>query len=43
MHTLKVTFQAPEQPGPFHATLNIDTDIQDEPPAVLKMFATVAP
>ncbi len=43
VHTLKVTFQAPEQPGPFHATLNIDTDIQDEPPAVLKMFATVAP
>jgi len=40
---LKLTFKAPEQTGPYHATLTIETDIKDEPPALLKTFATVVP
>jgi len=42
-HQLKLTFKAPEQTGPYHATLSIETDIKDEPPALLKTFATVVP
>jgi hypothetical protein len=41
VHQLKLTFKAPEQTGPCHATLTIKTDIKDEPPALLKTFATV--
>ena len=40
---MKLTFKAPQQTGPNHATLTIGTDIKDEPPALLKTFATVAP
>jgi len=43
VHQLKLTFKAPEQTGPYHATLTIETDIKDEPPALLKTFATVVP
>jgi len=43
VHQLKLTFKAPEQAGPHHATLTIETDIKDEPPAQLKTFATVVP
>lgn len=43
LHTLKLVFKAPEQTGPNHATLTIATDIKNEPPAVLKTFATVVP
>ena len=42
-HQLKLIFKAPEQTGPYHATLTIETDIKDEPPALLKTFATVVP
>ncbi|HWT81849.1 MAG TPA: DUF1573 domain-containing protein, partial [Candidatus Methylomirabilis sp.] len=42
-HQLKLTFKAPEQTGPYHATLTIETDVKDEPPALLKTFATVVP
>ena len=41
VHQLKLTFKAPEQTGPYHATLTIETSIKDEPPALLKTFATV--
>jgi hypothetical protein len=43
VHQLKLTFKAPDQSGPHHATLTIETDIKDEPPAQLKTFATVVP
>ncbi|MGZ3416093.1 MAG: DUF1573 domain-containing protein [Isosphaeraceae bacterium] len=43
VHQLKLTLKAPEQTGPHHATLTIETDIKDEPPALLKTFATVVP
>jgi len=43
VHQLKLTLKAPEQTGPHHATLTIETDIKNEPPALLKTFATVVP
>jgi Protein of unknown function (DUF1573) len=43
LHTLTLTLKAPEQLGPHHTTLTIGTDIKDEPPALLKTFATVVP
>ncbi|MGC8641403.1 MAG: DUF1573 domain-containing protein [Isosphaeraceae bacterium] len=43
LHTLTLTFKAPARTGPSHATLTVETDIKDEPPAVLKTFATVVP
>ena len=43
VHTVTLTFKAPEQTGPHHATLTIETDLKDEPPAQLKTFATVVP
>jgi hypothetical protein len=43
VHQVKLTFKAPEQAGPHHGTVTIETDIKDEPPAQLKTFATVAP
>jgi hypothetical protein len=39
---LRLTLTAPEELGPFHATLAIETDIPEESAAVLKTFATVA-
>lgn len=42
-HTLTVELTAPAQPGPFNATLEISTNLKDEPPAKLTTFATVVP
>lgn len=43
LHTLKVRLTAPEQPGPFHSTLEVLTDLDGEPPARLQAFATIVP
>jgi hypothetical protein len=43
LHPVKVRLKAPVQPGPYHATIEIDTDIEGEPPARLTAFATVIP
>jgi hypothetical protein len=43
VHQLKLSLKAPEQIGPHHATVTIETDIKDEPAALLKTFATVVP
>jgi hypothetical protein len=43
LHQVKLTFKAPEQKGPHHATVTIETDIKDELPAEVKTFATVVP
>lgn len=43
LHQVKLTFRAPRQNGPHHATVTIETDIKDELPAQLKTFATVVP
>ncbi|WP_165221287.1 DUF1573 domain-containing protein [Aquisphaera insulae] len=42
-HLVTLTFKAPEQPGPYHSVLTIETDMKDEPAAKLKTFATVVP
>ena len=43
IHKVTVTLKAPDQPGPFNATLDIVSDLKDEPPAKLTVFATVTP
>jgi hypothetical protein len=43
VHTITVKFKAPTQLGPFHAEVEIATDLEDEPPAKLTAFATVVP
>ncbi len=42
-HTLNLTLKAPETPGPYHAIVTIETDLKQETPVQLKIFATVAP
>ena len=41
--TVTFTFKAPATPGPFNATVEVETDLKDEPPARLTAFATVVP
>jgi hypothetical protein len=43
VHQVKLTLKAPEQTGPHHAMVTIETDIKDEPAAQLKTFATIVP
>jgi hypothetical protein len=43
LHTLNLAFKAPSQPGPFNTVVEVETDLKDEPPARLTVFATVAP
>jgi hypothetical protein len=43
MHTVNLTFKAPEKPGPYHGVCEIATDLKDEPVARLSAFATVGP
>jgi Protein of unknown function (DUF1573) len=43
VHTLTIKLKAPAQPGPFHAAVEIATDLENEPPAKLTVFATVVP
>jgi len=43
LHTVQLTFKAPQKPGPYHAVFEIATDLKDEPPAKLTTFATVVP
>jgi hypothetical protein len=43
VHQVTLTLKAPEQTGPHHATVSIQTDIKDEPAAQLKTFATIVP
>ncbi len=42
-HAVTLTFKAPETPGPYHAVVKFETDLKDEPPSQLKVFATVTP
>lgn len=43
VHQVKLTLKAPTDPGAFHSVMTVQTDIPDEPEAVLKAFATVGP
>ncbi len=42
-HALTLKFKVPNTAGPFHSVVKIETDLKDEPPTQVKMFATVAP
>jgi hypothetical protein len=42
-HTINVALKAPDTPGPFHAVLKVESDLKDEPPAQIKIFATIVP
>ena len=42
-HTLTLELVAPTQPGPYNATVEIGTNLADEPPAKVTAFATVVP
>ncbi len=41
-HVLNLTLKAPQEPGPFHAILKVESDLKEEPAAQLKVFATIA-
>ena len=43
LHPLTFTFKAPTAPGAFNAAIEIQTDVKDEPPTKLMVFATVVP
>lgn len=43
IHKVDLSLKVPDQPGPFNATVEIATDLKDEPPAKLTTFATVVP
>ncbi len=42
-HTVTITLTAPSRPGPYNAELEIDTNLEGEPPAKLTTFATIVP
>jgi hypothetical protein len=43
LHSVTISFTAPDQPGPFHGVVELETDVKDEPPSKLSAFATVVP
>jgi len=43
LHTVNLSIKVPSQPGPYHAVVEIATDLKDEPPAKLTTFATIVP
>ncbi len=43
LHTVNLTIKVPSRPGPYHAVVEITTDLKDEPPAKLTTFATIVP
>ena len=43
VHTVTLTFTTPSQPGPYNATIEIDTDLKDELPAKVAAFANIVP
>jgi hypothetical protein len=42
-HALNLTLKAPATAGPFHAVVKIESDVKDEPPGQVKIFATIIP
>jgi Protein of unknown function (DUF1573) len=42
-HLVNVILKAPDATGPFHAVLEVESDMKDEPPAKIKAFATIVP
>jgi len=43
VHTVNLSFKVPTQPGPYNASVEIATDLKDEPPLKLTTFATIVP
>jgi Protein of unknown function (DUF1573) len=43
LHTVNLTFKVPTQTGPYNTAVEISTDLKDEPPARVTLFATVIP
>jgi hypothetical protein len=43
LHTIVLTFKVPTRPGPYNATVEVETDLKDEPPARLSTFANIVP
>jgi hypothetical protein len=43
LHPVAITFKAPTEPGPFHAVIEVESDVKDEPPTKVSAFATVLP
>ena len=43
LHTVAITLTAPRQTGAYIAACEIATDLKDEPPARINIFATVVP
>ncbi len=41
-HAVNLKLRVPDAAGPYHAVVKIETDLKDEPPTQIKMFATVA-
>ena len=41
LHPVVVTLKAPNEPGPFYAVLEVQSDVKDEPPTKISTFATV--
>ena len=41
-HVVTLVLQAPTTLGPFHAMIDVQTDLKDEPPARIKTFANVS-
>jgi len=42
-HTLTLILKVPAQAGPYNAQIEIQTDLENEPPATVLAFATVVP
>ncbi len=43
VHTVTLTVTTPSEPGPFYSTIEIDTDLKDELPAKITVFANIVP
>ena len=43
LHTVVLTFKVPTRPGPYNATVEVESDLKDEPPARLTTFANIIP
>jgi hypothetical protein len=43
LHVVSLTLKTPTQVGPFNTVLDIGTDLKDEPPAKVTVFATISP
>ena len=43
LQKITITLKAPTQPGPFHAEMQVATNLKDEPPAKFTAYATVVP